>query len=51
MIYGGMNKLGNDEHMKDIVLSNERGNSQEYVMHGVEFYKALWHMIKRMWKI
>jgi len=34
MLYGGIDKLEADEHIKDILVSNERGNSQEYVMHG-----------------
>ena len=34
MLYGGMNKLEADEHINDIVVSNDRGDSKEYVMHG-----------------
>ena len=46
MVYGGMNKLEADEHIKDIVISNERGNSQEYVMHGANL-QGIVTMIKK----
>ena len=46
MLYGGMNKLEAEEHIKDIVISNERGNSQEYVMHGANL-QGIVTMIKK----
>ena len=34
MLLGGMNKIEAEKHIKDIVISNERGEAKEYVMHG-----------------
>ena len=46
MLYGGMDKLEADEHMKDIVVSNERDDSKEYVMHGANL-QGIVTMIKK----
>ena len=34
MILGGMDKIEAEKHLKEVLLSNERGNSKEFVMHG-----------------
>ena len=46
MIYGGMEKLEADNHLKEILVSNERNNAQEYVMHGAKL-SGIVDMIKR----
>ena len=46
MIVGGMDKLEAEEHLKDILVSNERGDSKEYVMHGAKL-QGIVDMIKR----
>jgi hypothetical protein len=34
MLLGGMDKLEAEQHLKDVLITNERGDSKEYVMHG-----------------
>ena len=34
MLLGGMNEVEANEHLDDILISNDRGDSKEYVMHG-----------------
>lgn len=34
MLYGGMNEVEAKEHLDEVLISNERGDSKEYVMHG-----------------
>ena len=46
MIYGGMEKLAAEQHLKEILVSNERVNAQEYVMHGSKL-EGIVSMIKR----
>ena len=46
MLYGGMNKLEADEHLKNVLRSNEQGDSKEYVMHGSNI-QGIVNMIKR----
>jgi len=46
MIYGGMEKLEAEKHLKEILVANERGNSQEYVMHGAKL-SGIVDMIKK----
>jgi hypothetical protein len=46
MIMGGMDKIEAEEHLKDILVSNERGDSKEYVMHGAKL-QGIVDMIKR----
>jgi hypothetical protein len=46
MVMGGMDKLEAEEHLKDILISNERGDSKEYVMHGAKL-QGIVDMIKR----
>ena len=46
MIYGGMEKLEAEKHLKEVLITNERGNSQEYVMHGAKL-SGIVDMIKR----
>ena len=46
MLLGGMNKVEAEKHIKDIVISNERGESKEYVMHGSSL-SGIVNMIKK----
>jgi len=46
MLMGGMDKIEAEKHIKDIVKSNDRGDSKEYVMHGSNL-KGIVDMIKR----
>ena len=46
MIYGGMEKLEAEKHLKEILVTNKRNNAKEYVMHG-EKLKGIVDMIKR----
>jgi hypothetical protein len=34
MLLGGMDKIEAEQHLKDVLVTNERGDSKEYVMHG-----------------
>ena len=34
MLLGGMNEVEANEHLNDILISNDKGESKEYVMHG-----------------
>ena len=34
MVLGGIDRLEVEKHLEDVIVSNERGNSKEYVMHG-----------------
>ena len=45
-LLGGMDKVGAEKHIKDIVISNERG-AKEYVMHGSSL-SGIVKMLKRM---
>ena len=46
MIADGMNKIEADEHLKHVLVTNERGDSKEYVMHGSNL-RGIVDMIKR----
>ena len=46
MLYGGMDKLEADEHLKNVLKSNEQGDSKQYVMHGSNI-QGIVNMIKR----
>jgi len=46
VVMNGADDLEVKKHLKDIVLENERGNSQEYVYHGTSL-KGIVEMIKR----
>ena len=46
MIYGGMEKLEAEQHLKEVLVSNERGDSKEYVMHGSKL-QGIVDLIKR----
>ena len=46
MILGGMDKIEAEKHLKDILVTNERGNKKEYVMHGSTL-SGIVDMIKR----
>jgi len=46
MVYGGMNEIDAKEHLEDILVSNERGDSDQFVMHGANL-KGIVEMIKR----
>ena len=34
MLLGGIDKIEAEQHLKDVLVTNERGDSKEYVMHG-----------------
>ena len=46
MVYGGMSEMDAKEHLDDILVSNERGDSDQFVMHGANL-KGIVEMIKR----
>ena len=46
MIADGMDKIEADEHLKHVLVTNERGDSKEYVMHGSNL-RGIVDMIKR----
>ena len=46
MIYGGMEKLEAEEHLKEVLVSNDRGEADEYVMHGSKL-QGIVDMIKK----
>ena len=46
MIQGGMEKVEAEKHLKEILVTNERGDSKEYVMHGSNL-KGIVDMIRR----
>ena len=46
MIYGGMEKLEAEQHLKEVLISNDRGEADEYVMHGSKL-QGIVDMIKR----
>ena len=46
MIYGGMEKLEAEKHLKEILVTNKRNNAKEYVMHGAKL-SGIVDMIKR----
>ena len=46
MILGGMDAIEAEQHLKDVLVTNERGDSKEYVMHGSNL-KGIVDMIKR----
>ena len=46
MIYGGMEKLEAEQHLKEVLVSNDRGEADEYVMHGSKL-QGIVDMIKR----
>lgn len=46
MILGGMDEVEAKEHIDDILISNERGEAKEYVMHGANL-KGIVTMLKR----
>ena len=46
MILGGMDKIEAEKHLKDVLVTNERGNAKEYVMHGSTL-SGIVDMIKR----
>ena len=46
MLYGGIDKLEAEEHLKYILKSNDRGDSKEYVMHGSKL-QGIVNMIKK----
>jgi len=46
MVYGGMSEIDAKEHLDDILVSNERGDSDQFVMHGANL-KGIVEMIKR----
>ena len=50
MLYGAMDKVEADKHLKDCVVTNDRGDSKEYVMHGSNL-KGLIKMLKENGKI
>jgi hypothetical protein len=46
MIQGGMEKVEAEKHLKEILVTNERGDCKEYVMHGSNL-KGIVDMIRR----
>jgi len=46
MVYGGMSEMDAKEHLDEILVSNERGDSDQFVMHGANL-KGIVEMIKR----
>ena len=46
MIYGGMEKLEAEQHLKEVLVSNDRGEADEYVMHGSKLQGVI-ELIKR----
>jgi len=46
MLLGGVDKLEVEEHLKDVLVTNERGDSKEYVMHGSNI-QGLVNIIKK----
>jgi len=46
MVNGGMSEIEAKEHLDDILVSNERGDSDQFVMHGANL-KGIVEMIKR----
>ena len=46
MLLGGMNEVEAKKHIDEILVSNERGNAKEYVMHGANL-AGIVDMIKR----
>jgi len=46
MVNGGMSEVEAKEHLDDILVSNERGDSDQFVMHGANL-KGIVEMIKR----
>ena len=46
MVFGGMAEIEAKEHLKDILITNARENSTEFVMHGANL-KGIVDMIKR----
>ena len=46
MVYGGMSEMDAKEHLDEILVSNERGDSDQFVMHGANL-KGIVDMIKR----
>ena len=46
MVADGMDKIEADEHLKHVLVTNERGDSKEYVMHGSNL-RGIVDMIKR----
>ena len=46
MVLGGIDRLEVEEHLKDVIVTNERGNSKEYVMHGSNI-QGLINIIKK----
>ena len=46
MVYGGMSEMDAKEHLDEILVSNEKGDSDQFVMHGANL-KGIVEMIKR----
>ena len=46
MLLGGMDILEAEEHLNDVLITNERGDSKEYVMHGSNI-QGLINIIKK----
>ena len=46
MLYGGMDKLEAKQYLEDVLVSNEQGESKEYVMHGANL-QGIVTMVKK----